>query len=91
MPRLLAISLPGLVRVNPVAADPSIFENVEPYYEEFPGWKASTSEARTWQDLPENARNYVLALEKLSGTRFSAIGVGPDRDQTIVVHDLIND
>jgi adenylosuccinate synthase len=42
-------------------------------------------------DLPENARNYVLALEKLSGTRFSAIGVGPDRDQTIVVNDLIND
>jgi adenylosuccinate synthase len=33
----------------------------------------------------------VLALEKLSGTRFSAIGVGPDRDQTIVINDLIND
>ena len=33
----------------------------------------------------------VPVYAKLSGTRFSAIGVGPDRDQTIVVHDLIND
>jgi adenylosuccinate synthase len=31
----------------------------------------------------------VLALQDLSGCRFSAIGVGPDRDQTVVVHDLI--
>ncbi|MGB9035496.1 MAG: adenylosuccinate synthetase, partial [Paeniglutamicibacter sp.] len=47
--------------------------------------------ARTLEDLPENARKYVLALEAMSGTRFSAIGVGPDREQTIVRHDLIND
>lgn len=43
------------------------------------------------EDLPENARNYILALEKISGTRISAIGVGPGRDQTIVRHDLIKD
>ena len=53
--------------------------------------RPSFSFARTLEDLPENARNYVLALEKLSGTRFLAMGVGPGRDQTIVVHDLMND
>ena len=47
--------------------------------------------ARTLDDLPKNARDYVLALEKMSGTRISAIGVGPDRDQTIVVRDLISE
>ena len=45
--------------------------------------------AQTLEDLPANARDYVLALEAMSGTRFSAIGVGPDRDATIVVRDLI--
>ena len=42
-------------------------------------------------DLPANARDYVLALEKMSGTRISAIGVGPGRDQVVQVRDLIED
>jgi len=62
-----------------------------PIFEYFDGWTEDITAAKTLEDLPENARNYVLALEKLSGTRFSAIGVGPDRDQTVVVHDLIED
>jgi len=62
-----------------------------PIFEYFDGWTEDITGAKTLEDLPENARRYVLALEKLSGTRFSAIGVGPDRDQTIVVHDLIED
>ena len=67
------------------------FHHAVPIFEYFEGWTEDITGARTLADLPENARNYVLALEKLSGTRFSAIGVGPDRDQTIVVNDLIND
>jgi len=67
------------------------FHHAKPIFEYFEGWTADITGARTLDDLPEHARNYVLALEKLSGTRFSAIGVGPDRDQTIVVNDLIND
>ena len=38
---------------------------------------------RSLDELPENARKYVLKLEELSGCRISAIGVGPDRDQTM--------
>ncbi|MCY1159385.1 MAG: adenylosuccinate synthase, partial [Citricoccus sp.] len=49
------------------------------------------SGARTMDDLPANARDYVLALEKMSGTRISAIGVGPGRDQVVQVRDLIED
>jgi adenylosuccinate synthase len=40
-------------------------------------------------DLPANARSYVKFLEEVSGAPMSAIGVGPGRDETIVVKDLI--
>ncbi|MGO1906982.1 MAG: adenylosuccinate synthetase, partial [Brevibacterium aurantiacum] len=46
--------------------------------------------ARTFEDLPENAQKYVLALEERSGCRMSVIGVGPDREQSIVRHDLLD-
>ena len=60
-----------------------------PIYEELPGWWEDISEARSFADLPPNAQKYVEAVEELSGARISAIGVGPERDTTVVVHDLI--
>ena len=38
---------------------------------------------RTFDDLPKNAQAYVSALEEMSGAPISAVGVGPDRDQTV--------
>ena len=67
------------------------FHHAKPIFEYFDGWTEDISGAKTLEDLPENARNYILALEKISGTRISAIGVGPDRDQTIVRYDLLSD
>ena len=43
----------------------------------------------TFEDLPKNAQRYVLALEEMIGGRISAVGVGPDREDTIVRHDLL--
>jgi adenylosuccinate synthase len=54
-----------------------------PVYEELPGWWEDISACRTFDDLPRNARDYVLALEGMIGAPISAIGVGPGRDQTI--------
>jgi adenylosuccinate synthase len=65
------------------------FHHAKPIYEFFPGWSEDISGARTFADLPQAAQDYVAALEKMSGARFSTIGVGPDREQTIVVHDLL--
>ncbi|WP_430754209.1 adenylosuccinate synthase [Micrococcus luteus] len=65
------------------------FHHATPIFEYFDGWTEDISGARTLEDLPENARTYVLALERLSGCRISAIGVGPGRDQVIQVRDLI--
>ncbi|WP_144938685.1 adenylosuccinate synthase [Rothia kristinae] len=67
------------------------FHHATPIYEHFDGWTEDISGAKTLEDLPANARRYVEALEELSGCRISAIGVGPDRENTIVVRDLIED
>ncbi|GAA2335616.1 adenylosuccinate synthase [Saccharopolyspora halophila] len=59
-----------------------------PVYEEMPGWSEDLSKARTFEDLPANARAYVERIEELIGARVSAIGVGPGRDETIVRHEI---
>jgi adenylosuccinate synthase len=67
------------------------FHHAKPIYEEFPGWWEDISAARTLDDLPANARSYVMAVEAMSGARISTIGVGPGRDESVVVHDLLAD
>jgi adenylosuccinate synthase len=59
-----------------------------PVYEELPGWWEDLSQCRTLDQLPPNARAYIARLEDLCGARMSAIGVGPNRDQTIALREL---
>jgi adenylosuccinate synthase len=66
------------------------FARAVPVYETFPGWTEDISAARSLDDLPGNARRYVDALEKMIKAPISAIGVGPGRDETIVVRDLLD-
>jgi adenylosuccinate synthase len=66
------------------------FARAVPIYETFPGWTEDISAARTLDDLPRNAREYIDALEKMIKAPISAIGVGPGRDETIAVRDLID-
>jgi adenylosuccinate synthase len=63
--------------------------HAKPIYEELPGWWEDISAARTLRDLPANARAYLRRVEELSGSRISTVGVGPQRDATITIHDLI--
>jgi adenylosuccinate synthase len=65
------------------------FHHATPVYAELDGWSEDITGCRTFDDLPPNAQRYVLALEEMSGTRISAVGVGPGRDATIVRHDLL--
>ena len=62
------------------------FHHATPVYEYFDGWGTDISGCRTFEDLPVNAQRYVQALEELSGTRIWGVGVGPGREQTVVVH-----
>jgi len=89
IPVCVAYDVDG-VRVEEVPVSQSDFHHAVPIYEEFPGWTEDITGVREFEDLPKNAQDYVLAIEKISGSRISAIGVGPGRDAIVVRHDLID-
>ena len=88
IPVCVAYEVDG-VRVEELPASQTDFHHAKPIYEYLPGWKENISKAKSVDDLPNNAKEYVKFLEKVSGAPISAIGVGPGRDETIVVRDLI--
>jgi adenylosuccinate synthase len=65
------------------------FHHAKPVYELLDGWEEDISGCRRFEELPKAAQGYVKAVEELAGTPVSAIGVGPGREQTIVVRDLL--
>ncbi|XP_003745529.1 adenylosuccinate synthetase [Galendromus occidentalis] len=58
---------------------------VEVEYVTMPGWKESTENCRTFDELPQNAKNYILKCESLLGVRVQYIGVGKSRADIIKV------
>ena len=62
-----------------------LLERAEPLYEEFPGWEESISGARTWNDLPETARNYLKRIQEITDVPIVLVSVGSGREQTIVI------
>jgi adenylosuccinate synthase len=76
-------------RLEEIPVSQTDFHHAKPIYEMFPGWEEDISVCKSFDELPKNAKDYVLALEKMSGTRISAIGVGPDRNATLVRHDML--
>jgi len=88
IPVCVAYDVDG-VRVDEVPTSQTDFHHAVPIYENFPGWSEDITGAREFSDLPQAAQDYVIALEKISGSRISAIGVGPGRDAIVVCHDLL--
>jgi adenylosuccinate synthase len=88
VPVCVAYGVDG-VRHDEMPMTQSEFARAVPLYETFPGWDEDISAARSFDELPRNARDYVSALEKLIKAPISAIGVGPGRDATIQVRDLL--
>jgi adenylosuccinate synthase len=60
---------------------------MKPIYEEMPGWDEDISAARSFGDLPENARRYLERLRELCGVRLAIISVGAARDATIILEN----
>ena len=60
----------------------------EPVYEEFDGWDESINDARSYEELPENAKIYLKRIEEFTGVKISIVSVGPRRDQTMMVSEL---
>lgn len=78
------------VRHDTMPMTQSELHHATPVYEYLDGWDEDISEARSFDDLPENCQKYVRFLEERIGCRISGIGVGPGRDQTIIINDLLS-
>lgn len=63
---------------------PSDLQNVEPIYEEVDGWK-SVAGVRKYDDLEQNAKNYIKRIEELCGVKIGIISTSPDRNDTIIL------
>ncbi|MEY3909089.1 MAG: hypothetical protein RLZZ90_996 [Actinomycetota bacterium] len=76
-------------RLDEMPVSQTDFHHAKPIYENFPGWDEDITGVTNFADLPQTAQDYVLQLEKISGARISAIGVGPGRDAIIVRHNML--
>lgn len=65
-----------------INSDPAWMERATPVYKTFPGWLESTSKIRAFKDLPNNAKDYIHAVEEYVGLPIKVISVGPERDAT---------
>ncbi len=62
----------------------------KPVYKTLPGWKQSTAECKSLEDLPKQALDYLKFLAELMEVSIAIVSVGPSRDQTIIVEDPIH-
>ena len=74
--------------LNEYPASLKVLGEVEPVYEELPGWETDITGIRRYEDLPLNARRYVERLSECSGARLGIVSVGPDREQTIIMEAM---
>ena len=69
----------------PAAVDDQL--KVKPVYKTFKGWKSSTKGVEKFDNLPDNAKNYINELEKFIETKVSSISTSPERNNTILIED----
>ncbi len=66
------------------------FSQCQPVYKVMPGWKQSTEQCRTLEDLPQQALDYLRLLAELMEVPIAIVSLGASRDQTIIVEDPIH-
>lgn len=69
-------------------ADLDILAECTPKYREMPGWKRDISGCRTYEELPQETRDYICAIEEITGVPVKSVSVGPDRGQTILREEI---
>ena len=65
-------------------ADVAKFDQVKPVYVELPGWSDNTFGAKSLDDLPQNALDYIAFIEEHIGVPADIVSTGPDRVETII-------
>lgn len=71
--------------LNEIPASLKVLAEVEPVYETFAGWKTSIRKVRSYDDLPEKAKQYLTRMAEVTGIALGIVSVGPNRDETIVL------
>ena len=77
----------GAEVLDTVPAQLGGLEQVEPVYEVLPGWKGDLTGARSFAELPSEARAYVRRVEQLAAVPVALVSVGPGREQTMQLRD----
>jgi len=73
--------------VEELPGDSEDLERCQPVYESVAGWTEPLAKARTFDELPSSARNYLKRLEVLSGVKVVSVSVGAERDETILIEN----
>ena len=73
---------------NYVPAGEKDFNNAKPVYIELPGWKENITQVKTFDELPENAKNYLMKIEEITGVKVGQFSVGPERNQTVDIDKM---
>ncbi len=77
------------VRTDEMPMTQTAFHHARPVYEEHDGWWEDISKCRVVEELPDNARRYLERIEELCGTRVAVAGVGPGREENVILHPLL--
>jgi adenylosuccinate synthase len=66
-----------------------LHKHLEPVYEIMPGWKQDISDAKSFEELPQKAQNYLNRIQELINVPISIISIGPEREETIIIENPI--
>ena len=69
--------------VDDMPALASEIERLKPQYVEVDGWKEDISQVTNFNDLPQNAKNYLAKISEVTGCKISILSLGPDRNATL--------
>jgi len=72
-----------------IPADIEDFNACTPNYITVPGWKEDITQVKSFDELPEHTKNYLNKLSELVGVELGIFSVGPDRNQTIMVKNIL--
>ncbi len=74
--------------ITHIPANIADYERCQPVFIEVDGWKEDITKVESFDELPQNAKNYLLKIEELTGIKIKMFSVGPDRKQTIVLEEI---
>ena len=77
-------------KIDAFPLDAADYDGLLPIYEEMPGWKESTYGAKSVEELPKAAVDYVKKLEEAVGAPIDIISTGPDRNETMILRNPFN-